>query len=82
MYHLERFENACLEHFAFSPLVANRYGSLYPGTTVLGVLRALRNFANTKINSAELFACEMTFLRMSVNCKPQAVKKSYLWAVY
>ena len=31
MYHLERFENACLELFTSSPLVANRFGSLYPG---------------------------------------------------
>ena len=39
--------------------------------TVLGVLRALNNFATTKINFAELFACEVTFLHMSVNCKEE-----------
>ena len=57
----------------FSPLVANRHGSLYPGKVheVFGVLRALNNFATTIINFAELFACEVTFLHMSVNCKEE-----------
>ena len=31
IYHLERFENACLELSASFLLVANRHGSLYPG---------------------------------------------------
>ena len=44
--------------------------------TVLGVLRALNNFATTKINSAELFACEVTFLHMSVNCKEEKLTVS------
>ena len=65
-----------MERFASFPLDANRHGSLYPGTTVLGVLRALKNFATTKINSAELFACEVTFLHMSVNCKEEKLTLS------
>ena len=44
--------------------------------TVLGVLRALNNFATTKINFAELFACEVTFLHMSVNCKEEKLTLS------
>ena len=47
-----------------------------PGTTILGVLRALKNFATTKINSAELLACEVTFLHMSVNCKEEKLTVS------
>ena len=38
---------------------------------VLGVLRALNNFATTKINFAELFACEVTFLHMYAHCKEE-----------
>ena len=59
----------------FSPR-CKRHGSLYPGTTVLGVPRALNNFATTKTNSAELFACEVTFLHMSVNCKEEKLTVS------
>ena len=44
--------------------------------TVLGVLRALNNFATTKINFAELFAFEVTFLHMSVNCKEEKLTVS------
>ena len=31
IYHLESFENACLELFASSLLVANKFGFLYVG---------------------------------------------------
>ena len=43
---------------------------------VLGVLRVLNNFATTKINFAELFACEVTFLHMYVNCKEEKLTLS------
>ena len=43
---------------------------------VLGVLRVLNNFATTKINFAELFVCEVTFLHMSVNCKEEKLTLS------
>ena len=77
IYHLESFENACLELFASSPLVAKRFGSLYPGKVQsFRVLRALNNFATTKIDFAELFACEVTFLHMSVNCKEEKLTLS------
>ena len=65
-----------MELFAFSPLVANGHGSLYPGKvqSLFEVLRTLNNFATTKINFAELFAREVTFLHMSVNCKEEILK--------
>ena len=50
--------------------------------TVLGVLRALNNFATTKINFAELFACEVTFLHMSVNCKEEKLTLSRRKAIF
>ena len=43
---------------------------------VLGVLRALNNFATTKINFAELFACEVTFLHMYAHCKEEKLTLS------
>ena len=38
---------------------------------VLGVVRDLNNFATTKINFAALFACEVAFLHMYVNCREE-----------
>ena len=86
-FPLESFENAYLELFASYPLVANRHGSLYPGKVLSPWSpTSLKQFCNHEINFAELFACEVTFLHMSVNCKEEKLtvrrKKSHIYGQY
>ena len=87
-WSFREFENARLELFASSPLVANRHGSLYPGKVrSLERLRALNKFATTKIYFLELLTCEVTFLHiclltvMKRNCVGRK-KKSHIYAQY